>query len=172
MQDSIFSGTVHKFPDHIDTDMIIPSRFLVTDNEFELGKHIFEDHSPDFHRIVKHGDIIIAGRNFGCGSSREHAPLAIRGSGITCIIAKSFARTFFRNCINRGFAVVECPEAWELIQDGEQIAVDIVKGVITNSSTGKQISFTSMPPFICDILNKGGLFGYIQEQLNKRGAEQ
>lgn len=167
----ILTGNVWKFGDHIDTDMIIPSRFLVTDDERELGGHAFEDHRPGFAGRVAAGDILVAGRNFGCGSSREHAPLAIRGAGISCIIAESFARTFFRNCINRGFLALELPGAGSLFREGNCISVDLEQGVITDNGSGAVYTFRPMPPFIQEICGGGGLYYYIQKQLLLRKGE-
>ncbi len=167
----VLSGNVWKFGDHIDTDMIIPSRYLITDNEAELGSHAFEDHCPGFAGQAAAGDILVAGRNFGCGSSREHAPLAIRGAGISCIIAESFARTFFRNCINRGFLALEVPNAGKLINEGDHISVDLEQGIITNSRSGATYPIRSMPPFIQEICEGGGLYYYIQKQLLLRKGE-
>ena len=118
---AIFSGKAWLFGDHVDTDIIIPSRFLVTDDEKELGTHVFSDHMPGFSSRVSERDILVAGRNFGCGSSREHAPLALRGSGISCVVAESYARTFFRNCINRGIYAVELPDAAKHIRQGDAL---------------------------------------------------
>ena len=168
----ILSGNAWKFGDHIDTDMIIPSRFLVSDDEKNLGSHAFEDHCPGFSQSVHKGDILVAGRNFGCGSSREHAPLAIRGTGICCVIARSFARTFFRNCINRGFLVLESQEAFEKIREGDRISVDLEQGQIVNETTGESWSFQPMPEFVREICDKGGLYEYIQERLLKEGQNR
>lgn len=165
---TILSGKAKKFGDHIDTDMIIPSRFLVTDDEKELGCHAFEDHRPGFSKTVKAGDILVAGRNFGCGSSREHAPLAIRGAGISCIIAESFARTFFRNCINRGFLALEVSEAGGKIKEGDSLSVNLEQGIIENETSGERYKFHGMPPFIREVCDGGGLYYYIQKQLQSR----
>lgn len=168
---NILSGTARRFGDHIDTDMIIPSRFLITDDEQVLGSHAFEDHCPEFVGRTKKGDILVAGRNFGCGSSREHAPLAIRGAGISCIIAESFARTFFRNCINRGFLVLELPGAGAHIGEGDSITVDLERGVVINESKKETYPFHPLPPFIGEICDGGGLYYYIQKRLMNKHEE-
>ncbi len=165
---STFRGNAWIFSDHIDTDMIIPSRFLITDNETELGEHAFADTNPEFSSSVRSGDILVAGRNFGCGSSREHAPLAIRGAGISCIVAESFARTFFRNCINRGFLAIEFPGARNFIHQGDRLCINVESGKITNETTAKEYAFEPVPAFMLEICKNGGLFQFIQSQLNKR----
>ncbi|MFA9381599.1 MAG: 3-isopropylmalate dehydratase small subunit, partial [Acetanaerobacterium sp.] len=145
--------------------------FLVTDNESDLGKHAFADVNPEFSSAVSAGDILVAGRNFGCGSSREHAPLAIRGAGISCIVAESFARTFFRNCINRGFLAIEFPEARACIRQGDQLSIDVESGKITNITTAKEYAFEPVPAFMLDICQRGGLVQFIQGQLNLRASQ-
>lgn len=162
-----FTGKAHVFGDNIDTDIIIPSTYLVSTDEKELGTHAFCNVMPDFPASVQQGDILIAGRNFGCGSSREHAPLAIRGSGISCIIAESFARTFYRNCINRGFPVIEIENVRSVFHDGDYVSVDLTNSIVINNTTGKKFGFIPFPDFIKDIWKYGGLLGYIQNQLNK-----
>lgn len=165
---TFFSGSAWDFEDNIDTDMIIPSRFLVTDDEEELGRHAFAETNPGFSAGVEPGDILVAGRNFGCGSSREHAPLAIRGAGISCILAESFARTFFRNCIDRGFLAIEFPEARTRIGQGDKVLVDVESGKVTNVTRGTEYTFPSIPDFVLDICRQGGLFQFIQGRLNER----
>ncbi len=172
MSDVVFSGKSWSFGDHVDTDMIIPSRFLVTDNEIELGKHVFSEMRPEFVSNVKAGDILVGGKNFGCGSAREHAPLAIRGAGISCIIAESFARIFFRNCINRGYYAIELPDATRKISQGDQISINIQKGTIVNHTTGESYSFIAFPDHVKEICDSGGLFQYIQDRLNKEALQQ
>jgi 3-isopropylmalate/(R)-2-methylmalate dehydratase small subunit len=163
-----FEGAVWSFGDHIDTDMIIPSRFLVTDDEAELGRGAFADSNPGFHSQVSKGDILVAGRNFGCGSLREHAPLAIRGAGISCIVAHSFARTFYRNCINRGFYPIELEDAATLLSQGDRLEVDVAAGKIHNLTTGKTHSFTPFPGDIQDICGReNGLLSFIQSRLDQ-----
>ena len=147
-------GKSHKYGDNVDTDVIIPARYLNTANHKELASHCMEDIDKDFVNKVSDGDIMIGGANFGCGSSREHAPIAIKESGIACVIAKSFARIFYRNAINIGLAILECPEASEGIADGDEVRIDFDSGVITNVTTGKEFKAQPFPPFIKDIINK------------------
>ncbi|MFN4180401.1 MAG: 3-isopropylmalate dehydratase small subunit [Armatimonadota bacterium] len=161
----ILRGKVHKFGDNIDTDIIIPARYLVTTDPQELAKHCMEPIAPDFSQRAEPGDIIVAGENFGCGSSREHAPLAIKGLGISCVIAKSFARIFYRNAFNIGLPVLECPEAVDEIQDGDELEVNIETGEIRNLKTGKTYQATPIPPFMREILNAGGLINYVRRKL-------
>lgn len=160
-------GNAQLFGDHVDTDLIIPSCYLVTADEKELGKHAFAIERPDFAQGVQAGDILVAGRNFGCGSSREHAPLAIRGAGIACILAESFARTFYRNCINRGFPAIELKDASKRVRQGDRLCVDLERAEVLNETTGERMSFAPLPDFVLDMLRLGGLFGYIQNELNK-----
>lgn len=151
------TGTVHKYPDNVDTDVIIPARYLNSQNARELAAHCMEDIDKEFVNKVKSGDIIVAGKNFGCGSSREHAPIAIKASGISCVIAPTFARIFYRNAINIGLAILECPEAASAIQDGDEVAVDFDTGVITDVTSGQTFQAQPFPPFIQNIIQKGGL---------------
>lgn len=148
--------SIFKFPDNVDTDVIIPARYLVTSDINELACHCMEDIDSQFAKKVKPGDIIVAGYNFGCGSSREHAPLAIKGCGVKAVIAKSFARIFFRNAINIGLAIYECPEA-DSIDESDQIEILPEQGVIINKTKGINISITKVPPFIQKIIESGGL---------------
>ncbi len=150
--------SIFKFPDNVDTDVIIPARYLVTSDINELACHCMEDIDSQFAKKVKPGDIIVAGYNFGCGSSREHAPLAIKGCGVKAVIAKSFARIFFRNAINIGLAIYECPEA-DSIDESDQIEILPEQGVIINKTKGINISITKVPPFIQKIIESGGLIG-------------
>jgi 3-isopropylmalate/(R)-2-methylmalate dehydratase small subunit len=152
--------------DHINTDEIIPARYLNTDNEQELAKHCMEDLDKDFVKKVKPGDIIVAGEDFGCGSSREHAVWAIRGAKVQTVIAKSFARIFYRNAINCGFYIIESADASEKIADGDQIEIDYKKGVIKNVTGKKEIKFNPLPDFAVEIINNGGLL----EHIKKAGA--
>ena len=154
-------GFVHKYGDHVDTDVIIPARHLNTQSHQELASHCMEDIDKDFIGKVKPGDIMVAGVNFGCGSSREHAPIAIRASGISCVIAASFARIFYRNAINIGFPILECPEAVKGIKKGDEVQVDADTGVITNLTTGKIFQATPFPAFINRIIEQGGLLPYL-----------
>ena len=158
-------GRVHKYGSNVDTDVIIPARYLNTSSHEELAAHCMEDIDRDFVRKVKQGDIMVADKNFGCGSSREHAPIAIKTSGISCVIAASFARIFYRNAINIGLAILECPEAAADIKDGDQVAVDFDTGLITNITTGKTYQAEPFPPFIQNIIQKGGLLRSIADRL-------
>ena len=155
-------GKAHKYGDNVDTDVIIPARYLNTANHKELATHCMEDIDKEFVNKVSEGDIMIGGANFGCGSSREHAPIAIKESGIACVIAKSFARIFYRNSINIGLAILECPEASEGISDGDEVKIDFDNGVITNVTTGKEFKAQPFPPFIKDIIAKNGLLNSIK----------
>ena len=150
-------GTVHKYGDNVDTDVIIPARYLNTANHKELASHCMEDIDKNFVNKVENGDIMIAGNNFGCGSSREHAPIAIKESGISLVIAKSFARIFYRNSINIGLAILECPEAAENISEGDKVEADLDKGIIYNRTTGKSFETKPFPEFIQKIITNGGL---------------
>ena len=150
-------GFVHKYGDHVDTDVIIPARHLNTQSHKELASHCMEDIDPEFIHKVKEGDIMVAGANFGCGSSREHAPVAIKASGISCVIADTFARIFYRNAINIGLAILECPAASAGIQAGDEVAVDYDTGVITNLTRGETYQAEPFPPFIKEMIAKGGL---------------
>lgn len=150
-------GTVHKYGDNIDTDVIIPARYLNTANHKELASHCMEDIDKSFTSKVKVGDIMVGGANFGCGSSREHAPIAIKESGISVVIAETFARIFYRNAINIGLAILECPEASAKISDGDDIEVDFDTGIIINHTKGEEYKAQPFPPFIQEIITKGGL---------------
>ena len=156
-------GTVHKYGDNVDTDVIIPARYLNSADPKELAKHCMEDIDVNFVSEVKQGDLIVAERNFGCGSSREHAPLSIKASGISCVIASSFARIFYRNAINIGLAILECEEAARDIKNGDEVEADFDTGVITNLTTGKTYQAEPVPPFIQNIIQKGGLLKSITE---------
>jgi len=158
-------GIVFKYGDNVDTDAIIPARYLNLHEPAELAEHCMEDIDIDFVKKVKPGDIIAAGSNFGCGSSREHAPVAIKASGISCVIAKSFARIFFRNGIDIGLPLLECPEAADDIQAGHQVEVDLAAGKITNLSTGKTFTSKPYPEFMMQIVNAGGLVEYTRKKL-------
>ena len=156
-------GTVYKYGDNIDTDVIIPARYLNTQDAKELASHCMEDIDKSFVTKVKQGDIMVGGENFGCGSSREHAPLAIKSAGVDCVIAKSFARIFYRNSINIGLPILECPAASEAIADGDTVAIDFDTGVITDVTTGATFQAEPFPPFIQNIIQKGGLMASIRE---------
>ncbi len=150
-------GIVHKYGDNVDTDVIIPARYLNTADHGELAAHCMEDIDAGFVNNVKQGDIMVGGDNFGCGSSREHAPIAIKASGIDCVIAKTFARIFYRNSINIGLPILECPEASERIENGDRVSVDFDTGLITNETKGETYQALPFPDFIKDIMAKGGL---------------
>ena len=152
-----YQGTVHRYGRDIDTDVIIPARYLTTSEPAELAKHCLEDLDVNFVNKVKQGDIIVAEENFGCGSSREHAPIAIKAAGVDAVIAKSFARIFYRNSINTGLAILECPEAVDAIKDGDTVSVDTETGTITDTTTGETFTAQAFPPFIADIIEQGGL---------------
>jgi 3-isopropylmalate/(R)-2-methylmalate dehydratase small subunit len=149
--------------DHINTDEIIPARYLNTDDEAELVKHCLEDLDKDFVNKVRAGDIIVAGEDFGCGSSREHAVWAIRGAGVQTVIAKSFARIFYRNAINNGFYVIETPDGLDKIKDGDKLEIDYKVGLIKNKTTDVNIKFSSLPDFALEIINDGGLLEHIKK---------
>ncbi len=159
-----FSGRAFKFGANIDTDAIIPARYLNVSNPLELAQHVMEDIDPDFKNKIKKGDIIVADTNFGCGSSREHAPIAIKASGISCVIAKSFARIFYRNAFNTGLPILESEEAVEGIKDGDEISVDLSTGEIINLSTGKTFKAAPIPPFMQAIIRDGGLMPHIMKR--------
>ena len=156
-------GTVFKYPDNVDTDVIIPARYLNTPNAQELAKHCMEDIDADYVNRVKPGDVMVAGWNFGCGSSREHAPLVIKTCGTGCVIAKSFARIFYRNAINIGLPILECEAAAEEIQAGDTVSVDFDTGVITDHTTGRTYQAEPFPEFIQNIIKKGGLLASLKE---------
>ena len=153
-------GKVFKYGDNVDTDVIIPARYLNAPSPAELAKHCMEDIDADFVSNVKSGDIMVGGANFGCGSSREHAPISIRAAGISCVIAASFARIFYRNAINIGFPILECAEAAEMINAGDEVTVDFDTGVITDLTTGETFKATAFPAFINGIIENGGLLPY------------
>ena len=154
----------HKYGDHVDTDVIIPARYLASQDAKELASHCMEDIDKDFHSKIKDGDIIVAGLNFGCGSSREHAPVAIKASGISCVIAKSFARIFYRNAINIGLAILECPEAAEGISDGDEVEINFDTGVITDKTKNKTYQAEPFPEFIKNMINDGGLMASLRKK--------
>ncbi len=157
-------GFVHKYENNVDTDVIIPARYLNTADHAELAQHCMEDIDKDFIKKVKAGDIIVAGANFGCGSSREHAPIAIKASGVSLVIAKSFARIFYRNALNIGLAILECPDT-DKIRGGDELMVDFDTGIIKNLTTGDEFKSEAFPDFIKNIIGKGGLLNSIKEKL-------
>ena len=156
------NGTVFKYGDNVDTDVIIPARYLNAPSPEELAKHCMEDIDATYVKRVRPGDIIVGGWNFGCGSSREHAPMAIQASGAACVIAASFARIFYRNSINIGFPILECPEAAERIKDGDKVSVDFATGTIVDETTGERFQSAAFPPFISRIIEHGGLLKYLK----------
>ena len=160
-------GTVFKYGNDVDTDVIIPARYLNTTSEQELASHCMEDIDKDFVKNVKSGDSMVACDNFGCGSSREHAPIAIKASGISLVIANSFARIFYRNSINIGLPILECPQAVENISAGDIVSCDLSKGVIVNQTTGKSFQAEPFPPFIQEIIDDGGLMKHIEKSLKQ-----
>lgn len=155
-------GRVHKFGDNVDTDVIIPARYLNRSDEQWLASHCMEDIDADFAKNVKKGDIMVAEANFGCGSSREHAPIAIKASGISCVIASTFARIFYRNAINIGLAILECDEAAKNIKDGDEVEVDFDSGLIKNLTDGKIYQAQPFPDFIQNIIKNGGLMNSVK----------
>lgn len=157
-------GTVFKYGDNVDTDVIIPARYLNAPSPEDLAKHCMEDIDADFVNNVKPGDIMVGGANFGCGSSREHAPISIRAAGISCVIAESFARIFYRNAINIGFPILECPEAAKKIKSGDIVSVDFSSGVITDETTGETFKAAAFPEFINGIIDNGGLLSYVKRK--------
>ena len=154
------SGKTHKYGDNVDTDVIIPARYLNTPDAQELAKHCMEDIDAGFAARVRPGEIMVAGRNFGCGSSREHAPLAIKACGVACVIAATFARIFYRNALNIGLPILECPEAAAAIKAGDTVSVDFDTGVITDETTGQTFRGEPFPPFMQELIVAGGLAAY------------
>ena len=165
-----FQGTAHRYGRDIDTDVIIPARYLNTSDPAELAKHCLEDLDVDFVNKVTPGDILVAEENFGCGSSREHAPVCIKAAGVACVIAKSFARIFYRNSINIGRPIMECPAAVDAIKAGDEVAVDADKGVITDLTTGESFQVEPFPPFIAQIVAEGGLVNRTRRILAEKKA--
>jgi 3-isopropylmalate/(R)-2-methylmalate dehydratase small subunit len=157
-----FQGKIYKFGDDVNTDEIIPARYLNTSNAKELAAHVMEDADPAFPSQVKPGEIVVAGKNFGCGSSREHAPLALKTAGVACVVAESFARIFYRNAFNIGLPILECPEAVKSAQTGQQFSIDADQGLITNLSNGKVYQAGKIPPFMQELVAAGGLMAYVK----------
>ncbi|MCL2231396.1 MAG: 3-isopropylmalate dehydratase small subunit [Treponema sp.] len=160
-------GSIHRYGDNVDTDVIIPARYLNTTDHKELAAHCMEDIDADFVKKVKKGDIMVAGSNFGCGSSREHAPIVIKESGISCVIAKSFARIFYRNAINIGLPILECEQAGEKIAAGDEVEINFDTGVITNITKSESFQAAAFPDFIKNIIASGGLLNSIQKDAAK-----
>lgn len=164
----IAHGKAFKYGNNVDTDVIIPARYLNNSDPLALASHCMEDIDPTFVNEVNQGDIIVAGKNFGCGSSREHAPLAIKVSGVSCVIAENFARIFYRNAINIGLPILECPEAVKEVEKGDQLKVDFTTGTITNLTQKKAYETQPFPPFIQDIIAAGGLVGWARQELERK----
>ncbi|MBW1973981.1 MAG: 3-isopropylmalate dehydratase small subunit [Deltaproteobacteria bacterium] len=162
------SGRAWIFGNDVDTDAIIPARYLNTSDENELAKHCMEDADPTFASSVQSGDIIVAGKNFGCGSSREHAPIAIKAAGVSCVIAESFARIFYRNAFNMGLPILECPELIGEVQQGDMLSVDLSTGIIENKSSSKTYHAKPIPLFMQELVQAGGLIPYIKKKMNNR----
>jgi 3-isopropylmalate/(R)-2-methylmalate dehydratase small subunit len=160
-----FKGKAWKYGDNVNTDEIIPARYLNSSDPNELAEHCMEDIDSEFMKKIKPGDIIVAGNNFGCGSSREHAPVAIKAAKISCVIAKSFARIFYRNSINIGLPILECPEAVSGISNGDELEIELGTGRIKNRSTGKTYQASSFPPFMQSLIKAGGLMPYVQKTI-------
>jgi len=161
----IIKGKVVQYGDNVDTDVIIPARYLTTTDPLELAKHCMEDLDPDFQKKLNNHSVIVAGKNFGCGSSREHAPLAIKGSGIKAVIASSFARIFYRNAINIGLPILELEKANERFHSGDEIEIDLQRGIITNLSQDKIYQTNPFPQFIQEIIDHGGLMNLVKERI-------
>jgi 3-isopropylmalate/(R)-2-methylmalate dehydratase small subunit len=161
----MINGKAHKYGDNVNTDEIIPARYLNTTDEDELASHCMEDIDTQFVKKVRPGDIIVAELNFGCGSSREHAPIAIKAANVSCVIAKTFARIFYRNSINIGLPILECPEAVDGISDGDKIEVDLDTGRIKNVTTGGEFQANPFPPFMQELINAGGLINYARRKV-------
>ncbi len=165
-------GKVWRFGNDVDTDVIIPARYLNTSDPKELAKHCMEDARPEFARQVEPGDVIVAGKNFGCGSSREHAPIAIKAAGVSCVIAESFARIFYRNAFNTGLLILESPEAAREIEEGHEVEIDPEVGVIKDLTTGKTYRCQPIPPFMKELLEDGGLIPHIKKKFARVRLEE
>ena len=162
------SAPVVKFGNNVDTDVILPGKYLILMNPTDLAKHAMEGLDSTFPEKAKNGVIVVGGKNFGCGSSREQAPLALKYAGVKCVVAQSFARIFFRNAINIGLPVVECKGVWEAVENGDELAVDFDKGEVRNTSKGKTLRATKLPAFILEILSDGGLIENLQRRMKKK----
>ncbi len=159
------TSTIIRYGDHVDTDVIIPARYLNTANAQELASHCMEDLDAHFHQKAQTAHIVVAGRNFGCGSSREHAPLALKTAGIQCVVAHSFARIFFRNAINIGLPIIECPAAADILREGDTLCIDFEGGILTNPATEQTFQAAPFPPFMRELMAVGGLVPYIRSKL-------
>jgi len=166
----IFEGAVHAYGRDVDTDVIIPARYLNTNDPAELAQHAMEDIDPGFVARVRPGDIIVAGENFGCGSSREHAPVALKAAGVSCVVAASFARIFYRNAFNTGLPIVICPAAAREVRAGDRLRVDVVEGKVEDLTTGKTFAADAYPPFMRELVEGGGLLPYVKSRLAEDGA--
>lgn len=167
----ILRSKAWKYGDNIDTDGIIPARYLASSDPAYLAEHCMEDVDTGFVKKAQEGDFIVAGKNFGCGSSREHAPIAIKAAGISCVIAKSFARIFYRNAFNMGLPILDCPEAVDGINDGDEIEINLSEGLIKNLSTGAEFRASPIPPFMQELLDAGGLINYARDHIKKSAAD-
>ncbi len=165
------SGRVWRFGDNVDTDVIIPARYLNVSEPSQLAAHCMEDADPGFASRVQPGDVVVAGRNFGCGSSREHAPIALKAAGVAAVVADSFARIFYRNAINIGLPIFECPEAVRELKEGERVSVDPPSGRITSEDTGRSFAAEPFPEFMQDIIRFGGLIPYVRQRIKQQDAE-
>lgn len=161
----IFEGTVHKFGRDVDTDVIIPARYLNTSDPQELASHCMEDIDPEFVRRVRPGDIVVADENFGCGSSREHAPVSIMAAGVSCVVAASFARIFYRNALNVGLPIVVCPQAAREVRAGDRLRVDLEAGVVEDLTQDRRYEAEPFPPFMQELIRRGGLLPYVKSRL-------
>jgi len=161
-------GVVYKFGNDVDTDQIIPARYLNTIDPAELAAHCMEDADPEFAGTVRPGAVMVAGKNFGCGSSREHAPIAIKAAGVSCIIAASFARIFYRNAVNIGLPILECPQAASALEEGETVSVDLAGGIIRDLTRSGEYQAAPFPSFMQEIIRQGGLINYVQGRMKKR----
>ena len=166
----ILTGKIWKFGDDIDTDAIIPARYLNTSDPQELARHVMEDADKEFPQKLKAGDLLVAGKNFGCGSSREHAPIAIKAAGIQAVIAKSFARIFYRNSFNIGLPIFESPEAPDRIQEGDILEINADKGLIKNITKGEEYNIKPIPPFMQELISAGGLIEWTKRRLKERAS--
>jgi 3-isopropylmalate/(R)-2-methylmalate dehydratase small subunit len=172
MVNVILRGKSWKYGDNIDTDAIIPARYLASSDPDFLAQHCMEDADAEFVTKAQEGDFIVAGKNFGCGSSREHAPIAIKAAGISCVIAKGFARIFYRNAFNMGLPILDCPEAVDGIDDGDEIEINLSKGIIKNLATGEEFRAEPVPPFMQKLIDAGGLIGYARSRIKDMAADE
>jgi len=167
MSSTILKGKAWKFGDDINTDLIVPGKYLELTDPYEMAQHAMEGSDPDFPKKVSKGDIVIGGKNFGCGSSREHAALALRYLDLGAVVAESFARIFYRNAINVGIPALECPGITEVVEEGDTIEIDLTGGIITIKSTGDKLGFTPVPEFMVKVLNDGGLVPYLKKHMDE-----